>query len=230
MRGHTLTERHLSIEPRMYVKVCGITRQEDADSALVAGVDMLGFNFIPHSKRYVDVDTARTIIEHVRGQALCVAVVANLTLAQLKQLRAATGVHRFQLHGDEPEGDINALAPDAFKALRIADAEDVERAQRFPGHPLLVDAKVPGQLGGTGTCIDWPLIVPLTRRRAVIVAGGLTPDNVAHAIAQTQPWGVDTASGVELDGNPRHKDADKMLRFVRAARSAAGTLKPPLLV
>ncbi|HKO90514.1 MAG TPA: hypothetical protein VJU61_05145, partial [Polyangiaceae bacterium] len=100
-------------------------------------------------------------------------------------------------------------------------AQDVALAQAFPGQPLLVDAKVEGQLGGTGRCIDWPLVVPLARSRELILAGGLTPENVADAVRQVQPWGVDTASGVEVSNDPRRKDAALMRRFVAAARAAA---------
>ena len=100
-------------------------------------------------------------------------------------------------------------------------SDDMASALTFPGHPLLVDAKVPGQLGGTGQCIDWPLVEPLARARPLLLAGGLTPLNVAAAVSAVQPWGVDVASGVEIDGQPRRKDAGKLRRFVAAARTAS---------
>ena len=105
--------------------------------------------------------------------------------------------------------------------LRVGDAADVARALSFPGHPLLVDAKVGGQLGGTGHTLDWALVEPLARARQLILAGGLTPDNVARAVEIVRPWGVDVASGVERAGEPRRKDPEKMRRFVSAARAAA---------
>jgi phosphoribosylanthranilate isomerase len=107
----------------------------------------------------------------------------------------------------------------------VGSVEDIVAASTFPGHPLLVDAKVEGQLGGTGRCIDWPLVVPLARSRALLLAGGLTPENVADAVRLVQPWGVDTASGVDSASDPRRKDAERMRRFVQAARGAASDLR-----
>jgi phosphoribosylanthranilate isomerase len=209
----------------MYVKVCGITHLNDALDAVAAGADVLGFNCVPASKRFIDGATIRAIVAELRqrapGQVSCVAVVADLALRDARALLAELGVDRLQLHGDEPAADVLGLAPLAFKALRIASAEDVALALGFPGHPLLVDAKVDGQLGGTGQRVDWPLVEPLARARPLILAGGLTPENVAQAVATVQPWAVDVASGVERDGDPRSKDPDKVRRFVAAARAAA---------
>lgn len=205
----------------MYVKVCGITHLDDALGAIAAGVDVLGFNFVPQSRRYVDVDLARDIIERIRGRILSVAVVANLPTQEALELLSATGADRLQLHGDESPEYLRALGACAFKAVRVGAAPDVQEASLFPGHPLLVDAKVEGQLGGTGRTIDWPLVAPLAAQRALILAGGLTPDNVERAVRLVQPWGVDTASGVDHAGDPRRKDPDKMRRFVAAARRHA---------
>lgn len=205
----------------MYVKVCGITRVEDAVAAVAAGVDALGFNLVPASKRYVSIEAARAIIEQVRGQVLCVAVVANLPPEEVLALFDVLGVDRVQLHGDETPEHVRRLAPRAFKALRIATASDVEVAAAFPSHPLLIDAKVEGHLGGTGKTIDWPLVTPLAASRPTILAGGLTPENVARAVQLVQPWGVDAASGVEAEADPRRKDPEKIRRFVRAARGGS---------
>jgi phosphoribosylanthranilate isomerase len=207
----------------MYVKVCGITHLDDALSAIAAGVDVLGFNFVPQSKRRLAPEAARAIMEHVRGRVLTVAVVADLPTREALDLLTATGIDRLQLHGDESAETVLGFGACAFKALRVGSMQDSELARTFPGHPLLVDAKVEGQLGGTGQCIDWPLVVPLARSRALILAGGLTPENVADAVRVVQPWGVDTASGVDLATDPRRKDAERMRRFVQAARGAAST-------
>lgn len=205
----------------MYVKVCGITLLEDAQAAIAAGADVLGFNFVPESKRRVEVETAREIIAAVRGRVLSVALVADLPTREALELLSALGADRLQLHGEESQDQLLELSPHAFKAIRVGAAADVERARAFPGHPLLVDAKVPGQLGGTGHTIDWPLVAALARERALMLAGGLTSDNVEQAVRIVQPWGVDTASGVEISGNPRRKDFEKMQRFVAAARRAS---------
>ncbi len=205
----------------MYVKVCGITHLDDALGAVAAGADVLGFNFVPQSRRRVEVEPARAIIERVRGQILCVAVVANLPTREALELLEATGADRLQLHGDEPQEYVIALGARAFKAVRVGAAADVEQAALFPGHPLLVDAKVAGQLGGTGHTVDWPLVAPLARQRSLILAGGLTPENVERAVALVQPWGVDAASGVERSDDPRRKDPEKMRSFVAAARRSS---------
>lgn len=205
----------------MYVKVCGITRLEDALCAVAVGADALGFNFVPSSKRRIEVVEARDIIARVCDRVQCVAVVADLSVQEAEALLAATRVDRLQLHGDETSEQVAQLAPHAFKALRIGTAQDLERARAFSGDPLLLDAKVAGQLGGTGQTLDWPMVEPLARQRALLLAGGLTPENVATAVRIVQPWGVDTASGVERADNPRHKDPEKLARFVQQARRAA---------
>jgi phosphoribosylanthranilate isomerase len=212
----------------MYVKVCGITQLDDAQAAIAAGVDVLGFNFVPESKRRIELERAREIIAAVRGRVLSVALVADLPTRDALELLSALGADRLQLHGEESQDQLLELSPRAFKAIRVGDAADVERARAFPGHPLLVDAKVPGQLGGTGHSIDWPLVAGLARERALMLAGGLTADNVEQAVRIVQPWGVDTASGVEIGGDPRRKDFEKMQRFVAAARRASpGRHEPP---
>lgn len=208
----------------MYVKVCGITRLGDALEAVQAGAEVLGFNVVPSSKRYLEPAAIREITDRLRVEApgtICVAVVADVGRERARALLDELGVERLQLHGDEPEDELVALGERAFKALRIADADDVARARSFPGHPLLVDAKVAGQLGGTGHRLDWALVEPLARTRPLILAGGLTPQNVAQAVEAVRPWGVDVASGVETAGDPRRKDPEKMRRFVSAARLAA---------
>jgi phosphoribosylanthranilate isomerase len=213
----------------MYVKVCGITELEDALAAVEAGADVLGFNCIPSSKRFVERARIGSIVAGVRRAGLevrCVAVVADLPVPDALALLEELELDRLQLHGDESPAELAALGARAYKALRVADAADVASALTFPGHPLLVDAKVPGQLGGTGQCIDWPLVEPLARARPLLLAGGLTPLNVAAAVSAVQPWGVDVASGVEVDAQPRRKDAGKLRRFVAAARAVSRAEHP----
>ena len=158
----------------MYVKVCGITHIDDALAAIRAGVDVLGFNRIPSSKRFLDDTGIVAIVRELRRRGpapVCVAVVADLSPARAARLCAELGVDRVQLHGDEPASDLAAIGRAAFKAVRIADPADVERAAAYPGSPMLVDAKVDGQLGGTGKSIDWPLVEPLARSRSCSRAG-----------------------------------------------------------
>jgi phosphoribosylanthranilate isomerase len=215
-----------------YVKICGITRPGDAALAVAAGADAIGLNFVPTSKRRIDVPTALAIIKEAKaaqeakeaGSAAVVkdidvvAVVADLTAPQIEELRDATGISWVQLHGDEPPETVRQLMPEAFKAVRIADADDVRRARLYPGSAILVDAKVEGSPGGAGIAFDWRLVKHLASERRLILAGGLTPENVESAILAVGPWGVDVASGVE--SAPGIKDPDKVRAFVVAARAA----------
>jgi len=197
------------------IKICGITTEGDADACAALGVDMIGLNFVPGSPRCLDVARARTVADAVRGRVELVGVVADAGDARILELRDAVGLDRLQLHGDEPPEAVTRWAPHAFKALRVGTAEDVAAAERYPGL-LLVDAKVPGALGGTGRTVDFTLVAPLARARPVLLAGGLGPGNVAAAVRAVAPWGVDVASGVERA--PGVKDLGAVAAFVRAVR------------
>jgi phosphoribosylanthranilate isomerase len=154
----------------------------------------------------------------VGGRALVVGVVAGLSGEAMRALKDATGVGCLQLHGEEPAEDVAALLPHAYKAVRVASADDVARAAAMPGDYVMVDAKVGSVLGGSGHTFDWSLVVDLAARRRVVLAGGLTPDNVPAAVARVRPWCVDVASGVE--SAPGIKDMGRVRAFIAAARSA----------
>ncbi|MET0792017.1 MAG: phosphoribosylanthranilate isomerase [Polyangiaceae bacterium] len=205
-----------------FVKICGITSVEDALLSIAAGADALGLNFVPTSKRLVSQATAAHILDSVGDLVEIVAVVANRSLADLEELRDATGIRWLQLHGGETPDQLTSLLPDAFKAVAVGSPEDVIDAARFAGDRLLIDAKSPHELGGTGTSFDWsmPGVAELVRQRKLIVAGGLRPENVAEAVRVLRPFGVDVASGVEAAGNPRQKDEHKLRAFVAAVRAA----------
>jgi phosphoribosylanthranilate isomerase len=207
----------------LWIKICGVTSLDDARLAVQAGADAVGVNLVPSSKRRVDEDTARAIVRAVGDEAEVVAVVANLELAELRVIAERLGVHSLQLHGSEPPAVVAALAPLAYQAVRIATATDVLQARAYAGARLLADAKVQGELGGTGHAFDWALVTELARERPLIVAGGLTPENVGLAVAAVRPYGVDTASGVE-GSDPRVKDPDKVRRFIDTARRARAAL------
>ncbi|MDI1481276.1 phosphoribosylanthranilate isomerase [Polyangium sp. y55x31] len=205
--------------PALHVKICGFTRIEDVEAAVSAGADMIGLNFVPGSPRHIDVALARALADAARGRVEIVGVVADLDPPRIEELAREVGLDRVQLHGDELPEVIDALGPRAFKALRIGGAEDVALAARYGGDLLLVDARVPGQKGGTGVRVDAVLVVDLARARRLLLAGGLGPDNVAEAVRVVRPWGVDVASGVE--SAPGVKDERKMRAFVHEARRAA---------
>jgi phosphoribosylanthranilate isomerase len=200
------------------IKICGVTTVEQALACAAAGADSIGVNFVPSSPRRVDDARARAIVEAIGGKALVVGVVAGLDIDRMRELRAATGVGCLQLHGDEAPSDVAALLPHAYKAVRVATASDVARAEAMPGEYVMADAKFGAALGGTGHTFDWALVVGLAQRRRLVLAGGLTPENVGAAVAQVHPWCVDVASGVE--SAPGVKDMARVHAFVQAVRAA----------
>jgi phosphoribosylanthranilate isomerase len=211
-------ERNEERHEKVHVKICGVTSIEDAVMAVDLGA--VGVNLIPTSLRVVDVSTARGIARAVGGRALVVGVVADLDVDAMRALRDAAELGCLQLHGGEAPDVLAPLLPHAYKALRIGSAADVAVADAYPGDHLLVDAKVPGALGGTGTTFDWALVVALAARRKLTLAGGLTPANVIAAVRATRPYCVDVASGVEREGKPRAKDAERVRAFIANARDA----------
>jgi phosphoribosylanthranilate isomerase len=202
----------------VWIKICGLTSPEDSALALSLGADAIGINFVPASRRYVEPELAERVLWPVRGKLELVGVVADLGLAELDALQRRFGLDWLQLHGNETPELLREL-PRAFKALGIEGPDDVERASHFPGRRLLVDKKASGVQGGTGQAFDWALVTGLARERELVLAGGLTPDNVERAIAAVAPFGVDVASGVELSGNARRKDPERMAAFITRARA-----------
>jgi phosphoribosylanthranilate isomerase len=206
---------------RVHVKVCGVTTVDDALACVAAGADAIGLNFVPASPRFLaDLDLARRIVAALPPSIVSVAVVADPSEAAVEALLAATGVGCIQFHGDEPPELVARFLPHAYKALRIADAADVARADLYPGSFVLVDARVEGRLGGTGQRVDPSLVEPLARRRKLTLAGGLTAENVGRAIALVRPYAVDVASGVEPAGDRRRKDLAAVRAFVDEVRRA----------
>jgi phosphoribosylanthranilate isomerase len=198
------------------VKVCGVTSVDQAVECVELGVDAIGVNFVTASPRLVDETTAKAIERAVGSRVLVVAVVAGMGVEAMRGLRDRTGVGCLQLHGDEPDERLVPLLPHAYKAVRVATADDVAAADATPGDYVMVDARVPGMLGGTGHVLDWALVAPLAKRRRLVLAGGLTPENVRAAIDAVRPWCVDVASGVET--SPGVKDMRRVRAFVQAVR------------
>ena len=207
------------------VKICGITNLEDALSAIEAGADLLGFNFYSKSPRYVSPEVAYSIVEHLRSRnrvPAWVGVFVNSSLDEVQSILQTVKLDLAQLHGDESPEFLAQLKGRGFKALRPVSVEEAEvdavkYAPRGSNEPaLLVDAYRKDQYGGTGQVGDWSIAARLAERYSILLAGGLTPENVAEAIRQVKPWGVDTASGVEVSS--RRKDAAKMRRFMQMAK------------
>ncbi|MBX7258771.1 MAG: phosphoribosylanthranilate isomerase [Candidatus Hydrogenedentes bacterium] len=202
------------------VKICGITSYEDARAICDAGADALGFNFAPEAKkrgRYITPDDARGIIRRLPSFVSHVAVTVNDSQENL--LHYLTFVDRVQLHGEESIELCASLAPDAIKAFRAAPGFQPESMLRYPASAYLLDAWAPDARGGTGKVFDWQIAkTAVELGHPLILAGGLTPENVADAVRAVRPYAVDTAGGVE--SAPGKKDYAKVREFVRNAKSA----------
>ena len=198
------------------VKICGIRSLRDAEMCVAAGADAIGLNFVPSSPRVIDRPLAKEIVRAVGQRTLVVGVVANMPESEIRSLIEETGVACIQFHGDEPPESLSAFLPHAYKAIRVRTAGDVATADAFPGNYILVDAFSPNALGGTGTTFAWELVVPLAMRRKLSLAGGLTPENVADAVRQVNPFCVDVASGVE--SSPGEKDEARVRAFIANAK------------
>ncbi|MGC9396563.1 MAG: phosphoribosylanthranilate isomerase [Anaerolineae bacterium] len=228
----------------IYVKICGITNIEDARCAVEAGADFLGFNFYPPSPRYVTPEQAGEIMQAIRAEfgdvsPRYVGIFVDEPAEAVRAIIATAGLDLAQLHGAETPAAVSALASYAFKALRpqtLAEAQEA-LAQYFPQRieriqteissvqsaksvesvpQLLVDAYHPQEKGGTGLVADVEIARWLAERCRLLLAGGLTPENVADAIAQVRPWGVDVSSGVEA--TKRKKDHTKIRAFIDAIK------------
>jgi len=199
------------------IKICGIKTISDALAAMDAGADLIGFNFYPKSPRYIEVGRCRDIMSVMRkyGHMTYVGVFVNASVATICSTMETLGLSLDQLHGDETPEMVAVLNGKAFKAFRgVPPSLDGFVREEAPA--LLVDASVKGAYGGTGVIADWDRAAELARQYPLLLAGGLTPENVSEAVSQVQPWGVDVASGVE--STPGEKDAGKMKAFVQAAR------------
>ena len=212
------------------VKICGITNPADALAAVEAGADALGFNFYARSPRYIAPGAARQIIAVVPESVLSVGVFVNEeSAAAVARVAEESGVSAVQLHGDESPEYCEALgAREVIKALRVGPNYAPDDAARYRPHSILLDAYHPRARGGTGETFDWALA---RRTRELVerlyLAGGLTPENVASAIAAVEPYAVDVCSGVELA--PGRKDGARVSAFVAAVRACAKNLdaSPP---
>jgi indole-3-glycerol phosphate synthase/phosphoribosylanthranilate isomerase len=211
--------------PYTRVKICGITTLKDAMAAVDAGADMLGFNFYPQSKRYIAPEKCVRIVSSLAqytARVQLVGVFVNATHTEIEATADDCHLDLVQLSGDESPESLAAIGDNAFKGIRPTSLDeaqaDAARYARSASPALLVDAYRPGEYGGTGHTGDWEVAQSLAEQYPILLAGGLNLDNVAEAVAQVRPWGVDVASGVE--SSPGRKDAGKMAAFVKAARES----------
>lgn len=201
----------------MKVKICGITRPEDAAAAARHGADAIGLNFWPRSKRYVDPATAGAIVTAVPPGVEVFGVFVDPTREALTAAMAASGARVAQLHGDEPPALAMGLPFPVVKAIRVKDSHALAALASYEVAAFLLDA-ASAEYGGSGKTFDWTIAAEAAASVPVWLAGGLAPDNVAEAVRAVRPLGVDVASGVEAA--PGVKDHDKVARFIAAAKAA----------
>ena len=204
------------------IKICGITQPGQAADIIHAGADALGINLWEKSKRFAPFATVERWLPALRDHTFLVAVVVNPSESLLDALVRSQLFHAIQLHGDETPLDVGALMDrgvEVIKALQVRDRESLAAVATFPTPNILLDSYNPGLYGGAGERFPWELAVEareLYPDKHLILAGGLTPENIRSAVEQTQPFAVDVASGVE--SAPGVKDLALVRRFVEEAR------------
>jgi phosphoribosylanthranilate isomerase len=210
----------------MHIKICGITTLSDALAAIDAGADMLGFNFYPASPRFIQTNVCAEISEFLHKEhpeIILVGVFVNKPSEEALRILRDCSLHLAQLHGDESPDKLKDFNGKAYKAFRgVPGLEDLKNylvGTSFSSPALLLDAPTTGLYGGSGKTVDWYSAAELANKYPILLAGGLKPENIADALLQVKPWGVDAASGVEI--HPGKKDPKKMRAFVQAVRNFA---------
>jgi phosphoribosylanthranilate isomerase len=201
------------------VKICGITRAEDASAAVDAGADALGFIFSSTSPRLVTNAQAAAIIRTLPPFLPRVGVFVNPSDAEVRRAITECGINVLQFHGEEPPEFCRRFGLPVLKAFRVSSAESLKSLAEYSTETWLLDSYVAGQRGGTGATFNWDLAADAVNRGGrVILAGGLTPANAADAVRRVRPYALDVSSGVE--SAPGKKDAAKIRAFISAAKAA----------
>lgn len=202
---------------RVRVKICGVTRLDDALAAVRLGADAVGFNFWPRSKRHLSPAQAGAIIGRLPPLVSAVGVFVDPSRDEVLRAIDASGIGVAQLHGDEPPDLCLSLPIPVLKAVRVASPRSLAQLASYDVQGFLLDAPSAGY-GGSGLTFDWSLVAAVAREMPIVLAGGLTPENVVEAVRTVRPWAVDVASGVE--SAPGVKDVEKMKRFLDAVKEA----------
>ena len=204
------------------IKICGITNLDDAVAAVESGADALGFVFFKKSPRNISPEKAAAIIAKLPAFAATVGVFVNEPREEILKIVNQTGISVIQLHGEEPPESC-LLTRKVIKGIRVKSLESLEPLKRYQGlvSAFLLDTYAPRIPGGTGQVFSWDIALEAKNFGRVILAGGLTPENVSEAIRLVKPYAVDVSSGVELEKGK--KDHKKMRLFIERARSAAQT-------
>lgn len=200
------------------IKICGITRTDDAKAVTDCGADAIGLMFYKPSPRFVSMEMAARIAAVVPSGIMKVGVFVNPTVELVHEALTACGLDMLQFHGDETPGFCRSFGVRSMKAFRIRDAASLAALKAYDTDAWLLDAFVPGSLGGSGVTFNWDLAVEAVRLgRPVFLAGGLTPENAGDAVRRVRPYGVDVSSGVE--SAPGRKDPEKVRAFVAGVRA-----------
>ncbi len=206
------------------LKICGMTRVGDALHAVREGATAIGFVFWKGSPRYIEPDRAGEIAAALPTTVTTVGVFVNEPVDAIRQTARVAGLRMVQLHGEETAAFVQQLEQPVMRAVTLDTL--VETTKTWPADTtLLLDSTDPSRRGAGRAAVDWPRAAVITRGRRVILAGGLTPDNIAEAIVTVRPIGVDVASGVE--SAPGVKDLDKVARFLANAQSAFARMVNP---
>ncbi|MFN2476338.1 MAG: N-(5'-phosphoribosyl)anthranilate isomerase [Chthoniobacterales bacterium] len=206
------------------VKICGVTNNDDAQAALGAGADAIGLNCFRGSKRYLDVQEAESWLRRLPAPLIKVAVLVNAPLDEALAIAQLPFIDALQLHGEETPEFCAAVARARVrfgKALPVTGAQSLTGAQLYATKTIVMDSSAAGAFGGTGKTFPWEIAQQFVREHPevrAILAGGLTPENVADAIRLVRPFGVDVTTGVE--SSPGRKDHAALRRFINAARAA----------
>lgn len=205
------------------IKICGITEPGDALHAVECGADALGFVFYERSPRAITPDKAQAIIAQLPPFVTVVGLFVNEDPRIIREVADRCHLDVIQYHGDETPDMVRIAPRRSIRALRIKENTTLGDLDTYPVSGLLVDAWVAGAFGGTGVLSNWGIAAEIAKKRPLILAGGLTPENVAAAIQAVRPYGVDVSSGVEE--SPGRKDQKKVAAFIRAAQLAAPVAK-----
>jgi len=202
-----------------WVKICGITNLADAQLAIEARADALGFVFYGKSPRHVTIPAAAGISKQLPGFVMRVGVFVNALKAEVLRAIGECGLNLLQFHGDEPPEYCLQFGLMSMKAFRMRDAGTLKELRNYQTSAWLLDAYSPEVAGGTGERFNWDLAVAAQKfGKPIFLAGGLTPENVAEAVRKVRPFGVDVSSGVEI--SPGKKDPAKVRAFINAAKAA----------
>ncbi|MDP7350885.1 MAG: phosphoribosylanthranilate isomerase [Nitrospinota bacterium] len=194
------------------VKICGITNKEDALYAAGCGANALGFIFYEKSPRYIEPDDAKTIIAALPPFVTTVGVFVNKDFNDIRDITLLTGVTVVQLHGDESPSYCNLVEGKLIKAIRVKNDSSIEGLKKYDVDTFLLDSFDKNSFGGSGLTFDWKLAEKAKQYGKIILAGGLTPDNVEEAVKKVAPYGVDVNSGVEQ--KPGIKNKNKVKEFI----------------